>query len=65
MQTASSNLRIVSGEPDSSIVTLDDADLDDVNGGVAPLLIVGAAAGGFTLGVGAAIGVAYLVKEIF
>jgi lactobin A/cerein 7B family class IIb bacteriocin len=65
MQAATSNLRIVSNEPEQGIVALDEASLDDVNGGLIPLAVVGAAAGGFALGVGAAIGVAYLVREIF
>ena len=70
MQTASSNLRIVSDEPElgavGGIVAIDEGLLDDVNGGLLPAAgIVLAAGGGFALGVGAAIGVAYLVKELF
>jgi hypothetical protein len=70
MQTASTNLRIVSDEPEpcivGGIVALDEGALDDVNGGLLPAAgIVLAAGGGFALGVGAAIGVAYLVKELF
>jgi lactobin A/cerein 7B family class IIb bacteriocin len=65
MQAVPNNLRIVRNEPEQGFVALDETSLDEVNGGVAPLLIAGAAAGGFALGVGAAIGVAYLVREIF
>jgi hypothetical protein len=70
MQTSSTNLRIVSDEPElgivAGIVALDEGALDDVNGGLAPVAgVILAAGGGFALGVGAAIGVAYLVKEIF
>jgi lactobin A/cerein 7B family class IIb bacteriocin len=65
MQTTVSNIRIVSNEPGQGIVTLDEASLDDVSGGVAPLIIAGVAAGAFGVGVGAAIGVGYLANKLF
>jgi hypothetical protein len=65
MQTKQSNIWAVKEEPESNIVVLDEAALDEANGGVAPLLIAAAAAGGFAGGVGAAFGVAWLVKHVF
>ncbi|MGE0698106.1 MAG: class IIb bacteriocin, lactobin A/cerein 7B family [Hyphomicrobiaceae bacterium] len=48
----------------TDIRALDDAELDAVNGGVAPLLLIAAAAGGAAAGTAAAIGIWKLAQWV-